>query len=323
MYKKALDEILQKGIDFKSILLYGESSYYIKKYSDIIADRLSPKEQRMVLYFDEYSFESAKSHLSQASLFADANLLVIKHDKTIPKSELTKLIEICKKNENSFFIYEFYGNDTKKLPKIFDKKMDAINVRFFKPSFYEAKKEVQEYINRKKIDIDDGSLSHLILLLDNNIELVLKELEKLSLKNLKIGTKEIDDLVYPLTTVNLERFFHELLSKQPIISMLEKIEEESNEIQILIGLQNYVQQLFMFQSFVKISGRFDSREVLGYRLPPAIEKERLALALKIKEQSFLKIMALLLETELEIKTKSNIDKKGYLYSSLIKLQAIL
>jgi len=157
------------------------------------------------------------------------------------------------------------------------------SVRFFKPSFYEAKKEAIEFVKDEKIDIDENALSHLVLLLDNDLELILAEIGKLSLRNSTIGTKEIDDLVYPLTTVNLERFFHELLSKKPVVSILKKIEEETNEIQILVGLQNYVQQLFMFHSFVKISGRFDSREVLGYRLPPAIERERLSLALKIKE----------------------------------------
>lgn len=325
MYKKALDELLNKGYNLKSILLYGEEPFYIKEYSNKIAQLLSPdKENRLVYYFDEYSFEGAKNYLSQSSLFGDTNLLIIKHEKLLPKNELDTLVDICNKNENSFFIFELYSNDAKKVEKSFDKKKRAQSVRFFKATLYEAQAILSAFAQKKGIDIDNYSLNHLLLWLDINIELALKELEKLSINKEKIGSKEIDELVYPLNTINLEKFYIDLLNKKPILKILKKLEEEEiNEIRVILGLENFLQQLFMFHSYIKLNGRFDSREVLGYKLPPQIEKERVQLAIKLKEQNFLDIFKALQDSELVLKSVSNIEKKSYLFSTLIKIQALL
>ncbi len=325
MYKKALDELLNKGFNLKSILLYGEEPFFIKEYSQKIADLISPqKDSRLIYYFDEYSFQGAKNYLSQSSLFGDINLLIIKHEKQLPKSELDSLIDICNKNENSFFIYELYSNDAKRVSKSFDKKRQADLVRFFKPSLYEAKNIVLNFAKKRDIDIDNYSINHLLLSLDLNIELALIELEKISIKSKKVGHKEIDELIYPLNALNLERFYLDLLNKKPINEILKKMdEEEINEIRVILGLENFLQQLFLFHSFIKLNGRFDSREVLGYKLPPQIEKERMETAIKLKEKQFLEIFKTLLTSELYIKTASNIDKKSYLFSSLMKIQALL
>lgn len=325
MYKKGIDELLQKGFNLKSILLYGDEPYYIRLYSKKIANLINPSNENILTYFfDEYSFEGAKNYLSQSSLFGDINLLIIKHDKSIPKKELDTLIEICNKNENSFLIYELYSNDAKRVSKSFTKKNRADVVRFFKPSLYEAKKIVDDFAKEKEIEIDEYSINHLLLSLDLNIELALNELEKISIKTKKIANKEIDELIYPLNALNLEKFYIDLLNKKPINEILLKMqEEEINEVRVILGLENFIQQLFMFSAYIRLHGRFNSVEVLGYRLPPQIERERISLAIKLKERQFLKLLKTLQDSELYLKTKTNIDKKSYLFSSLIKIQALL
>ena len=64
-------------------------------------------------YHDEYNFQSAKAHLSQASLFGDRNILIIKSEKKVPKKDLDVLIELCEKNPDNVFIYAYYGSDHK------------------------------------------------------------------------------------------------------------------------------------------------------------------------------------------------------------------
>jgi len=325
MYKKGLDEILKSGYNLKSILLYGEEPFFINWYSNKIASLLLPqKESRLVYYFDEYSFSGAKEYLSQASLFGDLNLLIIKNDKALPKKELDVIIDICYKSENSFFIYELYSNDAKKVIKSFDKKKKSDYVRFFKANMHESYEVVSRYAQKKGIDIDRYSINHLLLLVDNNIELALKELEKISIKNRKIGQKEIDELIFSLNSINLERFYIDLLNKKPITKILENMQnEEINEIRVILGLQNFLQQLFMIHSYIKLHGKFNSYELLGYRLPPQIEKIRVELAIKLKEKNFLEIFKILQDCELKFKSLPNIEKKSFLFSTLIKIQALL
>jgi len=325
VYKKDIDNLLNKGFNLKSILLFGQEPYYIKEYSKKIADLLDPqKETRLVYYYDEYNFEGAKNYLSQSSLFGDTNIFILKHDKAIPKKELDTLIEICNKNENSYFIYEFYTDDGKKALKSFDKKKRADFVRFFKPSLYEAKNIISSFAKNSDININEYAINHLLLSLELDILMAINELKKISIKTKNIQNKDIDELLFPLAPLNLEKFYIDLLNKKGIKEILFKIEEEEiNEIRVILGLQNFLQQLFMFHSYIKLNGRADSKEILGYKLPPSIEKERVSLAIKIKQEQFLKILKELQKSELYLKTKPNIEKKGYLFSTLIKIQALL
>lgn len=324
MYKKALDELL-KNYNLKSILLYGEEPFYIESYSKKIADIASPqKENRLTFYFDEYDYKEAKTYLSESSLFGDKNLLTIKHDKILSKKEIDSLIEICNKNQNSFFIYELYLNNAKNITKSFNKKKNADFVRFFKPSIYEASKILKNFAIKKDIEIDKYAIQHLLLTLDLNIKMAIKELEKLAIQNKKISTEDIDELTYPLNTLNLEKFYIELLNKKPILPILKQIEdEELNEVRIILGLENFLKQLFLFHSYIKINGNFNSKDILGYKLPPSIEKERVSLAIKLKEKNFLDIFKILQESELKLKTTTNIEKKSFLFSTLIKIQGLL
>ncbi len=318
MYKKEFDAIKK---DFKAYLFWGEEPYYIQKYSQMVQEELEADENKMVSYFDEYDFNTAKNYLSQASLFGDRNLLIIKHEKALPKKELQELIAICNKTPNSFLIVEIYSNEGKKISSLFDKKHKSAHVRFFKIELSEAKRELLKFCKQKRIDIDSFALEHLLVMLDNNIQIAQKELEKLSILGQQIQIKDVDRLIYPLNPLSLEKLYIAIIKKEPIYELFQKIiEEEHNEMKILLGFENFIQQLFLFYSFIRLHGNIDSSQILGYKLPKQIESERVALAIKIKH--YPRIFLLLQECELLLKTKTNIDKNATLLSYLIKIQAL-
>ncbi len=318
MYRNEFDKA-QKN--FKSYLFWGEESYLIEKYTQMMTQKLGDSANALRLYFDEYDFDIAKNYLSQSSLFADSNLLIIKHDKAINKSELKQLIEICKKNSNSFLLYALLSNEGKKIAPLFDKKHQSVAVRFFPLSLQEAKKELIEFCKEENIEIDSYALEHLLAMLQNSVQLAKNELKKLSLIANPIQSKDIDHLVFPLTPLNLESLYIAIIRKQPIEQLLAKIlEEEPNEMKILLGFENFLQQLFLFYSYIRLHGNLDSSKILGYKLPRHIEEERMALAIRIK--NYPQIFLHLQECEYLLKTKSNLDKSATLLSYLIKVQEL-
>ncbi len=321
MYKKEFDKELASGLKAKSYLFFGAEPYYISKYSKLIADKITPHENRLVFYYDEYDFESAKNYLSQASLFGDTNLLILKNDKQIPTKDLKTLIEICKKTPNSYFIYELYANTAPKITQIFHKENDAVHVRFFKPFESEALKELSDIAASYNLNIDHATLRHLYHLVQEDLMLAAKELEKLSIYQ-EVGTKEIDALVYPLSTLHLETLYKAILTKAPLAQLLQRIEEEDLDIiAILLGLERYVKDLFLYYSYIRLHGKADSKEILGYKPPKDVEKERIELAIKIK--NYPEIFLTLQECEYQLKTMKDIDKKSLLYSCLMKIQALI
>ena len=111
MYKSELDNYIKSGKISNSFVFFGESSFLIDMYTKM----LSNIDDASVLsfYHDEYDFNSAKAHLSQASLFGGNNILIIKSEKKVPKKELDILIDYCEKNSDNLFIYAYYGSDHK------------------------------------------------------------------------------------------------------------------------------------------------------------------------------------------------------------------
>ncbi len=318
MYKKEFDNTEKR---FKSYLFWGEEPYYIERYTKNIADSITEVQNRLVQYFDEYNFEQAKNYLSQSSLFGDTNLLIIKHEKALPKKELQSLLEICTKNANSYLIFALQSSDGKKLAPLFSEKNQAVQVRFFKATPIEAKNELIRLANQLQVEIESFALDHLLATLDNNLSYAVQELKKLSLLKEKIGPKEIDTHVYALNPLKLESLYKSIIQKKPIEELFQKImEEEQNEMKVLLGFENFLQQLFRFYAHIRLFGSSDSKEILGYKLPKQIEQKRVQLAIRIK--NYPDIFLLLQECELKLKTKSSIDKEALLFSYLIKVQAL-
>jgi DNA polymerase-3 subunit delta len=280
-----------------------------------------------MMYFDEYHFNSAKNFIAQSSLFGDRNILIIKSDKSIPTKELEVLIELCTKNESSYFIYQFFGEDKKATTstKPFEKASHALFVRLFKPELGEALSLLEHHAHKIGLSINRYVLQHLYLVHTEDLSLCVNECEKLSLLEREITIQDIDTLVYGLGSVSLEHFIGKLFEKKDIAEIFERIIEGEGieEIRIINAIESHLCQLFLFHTYIKLHGSFDAKAILGYALPSPIAAQRSNQSIKIDLPTYQKLFELLLRTEYTLKKLSNVDKNAHLLSSLIKLQSYL
>jgi DNA polymerase-3 subunit delta len=320
MYKNELDKHIKNNSLANSFILFGESSFLIDSY----INKLSQREDASVLklYFDEYDFSSAKAHLSQASLFGDQNILIIKSEKKIPKKELETLIEQCEKNTNNLFIFGYYGDDYN-IYKNGVGKYSTMSVRFFHPNHSEAIHIVQDAAKKQELQIDSYSINHLLNIHNNNVALACNELEKLKIYNKNITTKDIDHLIFGLSEVTLVEFVKKVLTKKDFKSdLLNLLEHSQDEIAISNAVISYVSELYLFHIYIRVNGAPNAIEILGYNPPKNIVDEKAALSIKFKPQTYSKLLELLLESDLKMKT-SFTDKNAILLSTLIRVQQLL
>ncbi|AFL68222.1 DNA polymerase III subunit delta [Sulfurospirillum barnesii] len=328
MYKREFEATLKTGNTPKSTFLYGACSYQNNALCEQLLSLLQANnDEKVMMYYDEYHFSTAKNFLSQSSLFGDRNILIIKSDKTIPAKELETLVELCAKNDSSYFIYQYFGEDKKATPltKCFDKKTQAAFVRLFKAEFNEAMQLLQNHARLVGLNIDRYALQHLYMIHMEELSLCINECEKLLVLNKEIHIKDIDALVYGLGNVSMEHFLTKLLEKKDIKEEFERLIEGDGmeEIRMINAIEAHVVQLFLFHAYIKLHGSFDAKAILGYPLPPHIAAQRSQHSIKIDVYTYKLLLTLLSEAEYRLKKTSNLDKASYLLSTLIKLQSYL
>jgi len=322
MYKNELDKHIQNKSISNSFVFFGESSFLIDMYTKMLTNI----EDANILsyYHDEYDFNSAKAHLSQGSLFGDRNILIIKSEKKVPKKDLDSLLELCDKNPDNIFVYAYYGSDHKTYnnKKAFA-KTNAMSVRFFHPKEYEAQNIVFQLAQEKNVNIDKFTISHLLKIHNGDVALASNEIDKFRVYDKVITTKDVDNLVYGLASINLDDFIKKLLDKKDFRPDLQNIlEHGEDEIRIISAITAYLTQLYMFNIYIRINGAPNALEILGYPAPSFVVEQKASAAIKIKPQTYLKLHELLLNSELQMKS-SNVDKSAILLSSLIRLQKLL
>ena len=105
-YKKDLDSLLQKEALPRLVFLYGESDFLLARYGKILQRYWEKREADvMVMSFDEYRFETAKSHLSEPSLFNDMTTLMMRSDTKILKKEVETLSKLVQTHKNTSIVY--------------------------------------------------------------------------------------------------------------------------------------------------------------------------------------------------------------------------
>lgn len=320
MYKSELDKHIQNGSISNSFILFGESTFLIDRYTQILTN--VPDSSVAKFYHDEYSFKPAKAHLSQASLFGDRNVLIIKSEKKIPKKELETLIESCEKNKENIFVYAYYGDDHKTYAKA-PAKTKTMCVRFFYPNQGEAIFTVSQVAREKKVNIDNQSISHLLSIHNWDVALACNEIDKLKIYDRAITTKDVDNLVFGLAEVNIESFINKILNKKDFKADLESmLEHGEDEIRILTAITSYITQLYMFHIYIRVNGAPNALEILGYPAPKFVVDAKASMSIKIKPQTYYKLHELLLTSELKMKS-SHVDKGAVLLSTLIRAQQLL
>jgi DNA polymerase-3 subunit delta len=276
MYKREFDRLLEKRVP-SSTLLYGEEEYFFYYYQKYYKDKLEVKSNNLTLYYEEYDFHTAKSYLSQNSLFGDINLLIIRTNKVILKKELDTLISLTEKASNNYLLLIFDG-ETKtatKLQKSFSKtgqNSKAVWVRFFTLKSGEAMDILQSEAYKLRVKIDISTLNYLFNILNFNLSLSVKEMEKLAIFDEVIKKDDIDKLVYPLSPISIDKFIFELFNKRTFIKTIQKIVESGNsEFEILKAIQIFINRIFLFYSYKQIHKTVSSEKIFGYRLPIDIE----------------------------------------------------
>ena len=320
MYKNELDKHIQNHSISNSFVLFGESTFLI----DIYAQKLTTKEDALLLklYHDEYDFNLAKAHLSQASLFGDQNILLIKSQKKIPKKELDTLFELCDKNDNNIFVYAYYGDDYKSYTNAFN-KTQTMSVRFFNPNIAESIHIVSQAAKEKHLSIDNFIITHLLNIHNNDVALACNELDKLKIHDTAVTTKDIDMLIFGLAEVTIDDLIKKLLSKKDFKNeLLNLLEHGEDEIRILTAIASYMTQLYLFHIYIRINGAPNALEILGYPAPKFVVDAKAAMSIKIKLQTYYKLHELLLDSELKMKS-SHVDKGAILLSTLLRVQQLL
>jgi len=320
MYRAEFDKHLQNNSISNSFVLFGESSFLIESYVNILAN--IPDASTLSLYHDEYDAKLAKAHLSQASLFSDVNVLVIKSEKKIPKKELDVLVELCEKNKDNIFIYAYFGDDHKTYSNAYKNK-STMCVRFFNPNHNEALQILLQIAKQKDVNIDRYSIAHLLNIHNADITLAANEMDKFRVYDKEITTKDIDQLVSGLGEISMDDFIKKILLKKDFTEdLLNILEHGEDEIRVITTICSYITQLYMFNIYIRVNGKPNALEILGYPAPSFIVDEKAALSLKIKPNTYYKLHYLLLNSELKMKS-SHVDKGAILLSTLIRIQKLL
>ncbi len=320
MYKNEFDKHIQNHSVSNNFIFFGESKFLIDMYTKMLTN--IDDSIVLNLYHDEYNFKSAKEHLSQSSLFGERNILIIKSEKKVPRKDLDVLVSLAEKNRDNIFIYAYYGSDHKVYSKIYSKQTTMV-VRFFHPKGYEAQNIVAQVAREKKVNIDKYTISHLLNIHNGDVALSCNEMEKFSVYDREITTKDIENLVYGLSEVNLDDFIKKVLDKKEFIFDLQNIlEHGEDEIRVLTALTSFITQLYMFNIYIRVNGTPNALEVLGYPAPKFVVDEKASLSLKFKPQTYSQLHQLLLDSELTMKS-ANVDKGAILLSTLISIQRIL
>ena len=322
MYKAEFDNCIKNSKISNSFIFFGESHFLIDMYTKMLSN--IEDSSILTLYYDEYNFTSAKTHLSQPSLFGGINILIVKSDKKIQKKELDTLIDLCEKNQGNIFIFAYYGSDHKTYnnKKTFGSK-DVMCVRFFHPKEYESQNILMLIAEEKGVNIDRYSISHLLSIHNGDIALAANEMDKFALLQRQITTKDIQNLVFGLAEMNLEDFIVNILNKQDFRDDLQNLlEHGEDEIRVITTIASYITQLYMFNIYIRVNGNVNAKEILGYMAPKHIVDKKAALCVKLKPKTYYKLQHLLLGSELKMKS-SNVDKSAILLSTLIKIQQLL
>ncbi|RXJ91166.1 DNA polymerase III subunit delta [Arcobacter sp. CECT 8983] len=325
MYRNEFDNKLRQNETFNAYMFYGQSSFLIDYYTNLVSNSLGSKDEIEKLYYDDYNFKYAKDKLLQSSLFASNNILIIKIEKKLPKKEVTELIDACNINPDSKVIFACMGDsDFKAMGAYFTAKTKSVSVRLFSPFANEAVKLIENHARSLNLNYEMSALNHLYFMHRQDLSLCINDLEKLSILNEKITTDKINAHCFGIGAVNFEDFLHNLLSSQDISEELSLLLEEGmNEIYLLTQVTSFVQQLFMISSYARVFGEPNSKEILGFVPPKNVWEKKTRLAINIKPEKFLEILSYLLNIELELKSSKISDSNLYLQACLRKISVLI
>ncbi len=325
MYRNEFDNILRNKTRNSSYLFYGESNFLIDMYIKNTIESLGiDKDEVEKIYHDEYDFKYVKNQLSQSSLFASNNCIVIKSAKKIPKKDMEQLVESASSNSDSVVIFALFVNERlAPLEKLFTPKNDGVVVRFFNPKPYEAIQILAAQANKLSLKFTGDAMSHLYSIHEEDLSLCINDLNKLYILDQEITPKIVSKYCSGLGEVSIDGFLHKLLDNQNISKEIDTIVEEGlNEVMLISQISSFIQQLFMINSYSRVNGFPNSKDILGYIPPKDVWEKKTRLASKIKPKQYLEMLKYYGDIELDLKTDKELEASLYLSSKLRKHSVI-
>lgn len=320
MYKNEFDNLLKQNKKFDAYMFYGQSTFLVEYYTEIVAKSIAQKDEIERVYFDDYNFKEIKDKLLQSSLFSSTNLIVIKTEKKIQKKELTELINACNINPDSTLILTCLGDsEFKTMSSCFSTTTNSISVRMFSPFTNEAIKILEHEAKELKVQYDVSALNHLYFMHRQDLSLCINDLKKVAVLNKRVTTNIINSHCFGIGNVSFEDFLTDLMFGNDISNELQLLLEEGmNEIYLLNQVTSFVQQLFMISAYARVFGAPNAKEILGFIPPKNIWEKKTKLAISIKPEKFQEMFEYLLELELQLKSSKIDNQNLFLQASLRK-----
>ncbi|MDR1007736.1 MAG: DNA polymerase III subunit delta [Campylobacteraceae bacterium] len=322
MYKKEFDAMLASKNIPRAIMFYGACDYQLSHLEE--SALWLWQGEALKLYFDEYDFKLARAHLSQASLFGDINILLLKLEKCPPKKEMNELVDLCKKQDINRLLFIYYGENTQTFKDVLQ-SFGKNFVRVFKPNINEATTFLSQEAKKTGLNIQTSALQYLYQIQNENLSLAVSELVKLSLLNKEISYADVNSLVFGMGNVDMETFISKLLNGENIIQLYKTVSQDGtmSEVNFINAIQKHIFVLFLFHAYIKMNGRADAMEILGHPLPPNIITQKAAAGIRLKTMHFTKLSQLLINAEYALKTNSNLDKEAFVIATLLEIQECL
>jgi len=325
MYKNQFDNEFSSNITYNGYMFYGQCDYLVDTYANKVALKLANGEEIRKIYFDDYNYKDCDNFLSQSSLFAASNILVIKTIKKIPKKELDQLISLCNTNPDSFLIISCTGEtDFKTMAKSFTKKTNSCEVRFFNPSDQEAIHILNNIIQEKNMQCGFAELQYLYNMHQKDLSLAVNDLNKLSILEERITANIINAQCFGMGSISMDDFLNKLFTGEVInkdIYML--LEEGLNEINLVNQTTSFLQQLFNINTYLKLNGQLNIVEIWGYKLPTNIANARASIAMKFTAEDFKRMFNFFADLELDLKTRKGLDINSYTQAQFRNFSASL
>ncbi|RXJ87714.1 DNA polymerase III subunit delta [Arcobacter sp. CECT 8985] len=320
MYKKEFDNLLNQNKKFDAYMFYGQSTFLIDYYTNLVATSIASKEDIQRIYYDDYNFKYIKDQLLQSSLFSSNNLIIVRIEKKLPKNEVTELINACNINPDSTIIFSCIGDsDFKTMGSYFTTKTNSVSVRMFAPFTNEAIKLLESQARKIDLQIDVSALNHLFFMHRQDLSLCFNDLSKLAILNKRVTTTLVNSHCFGIGNVSFEDFLNDLILGNDISDELQiLLEEGMNEIYLLTQITSFVQQLFMISAYTRSFGTPNAKEILGFVPPKNIWEKKAKLAISIKPETFQEMFEFLLNLELEIKSTKINKQNLFLQASLRK-----
>jgi DNA polymerase-3 subunit delta len=331
MYRNEFELQLKKNHIYKSVLFFGLCVYSFEYFVNKLISLIGSKDDIKTVYFDEYDFDEAKEFLSQSSLFSDSNILLIKTTSKIDAKELKALIEMTTKIDNSYLIISLYpNNDDAKYSKIsasmqnqFLKAQNkATFVRFFKPNLRESMDFISNKAKIRGVNISSQLVKELYFNNSENLELSIADLEKLRIYQEEITPAHLEEIKLQIFEISIDDFMYKILEKKDIFKDYKYLCLYGlKEIEFISRFASFVQSLILFNIYIRENGNFNSKDILGYKLPKQIEEKRAKTSILFNIKKYEFILNAILGIDLALKGEVKINKQDFLFSKLLQIQS--